>query len=1644
MGALCLGTIRVDRRQVPKRRVLPLATLPTHQMLTSRLSLTHFSRHPRLVRGLISMCAAVCLAACGGGGGADPAADVQGRKQALAAAPPAAAPADAHLKGMWGPVYAWPLIPIHTVLMPDGRVMSYGSRADGSSTAFFSVDVWDNTGDPDQGHLSFENGTGTDFFCSSQLLLPPASTSSAPKVFIAGGDIWTGSANSFVGNNRSTEFDANTNALLRGNDMVSPRWYSTSTTLANGEIYIQGGLGGRDTPEVRQLDGSFRQLTTADTSFLLWSYPRNYVMPDGSVFGYDFEGRMYFVRTEGSGRVDAKSILPLQYFGAGSSAMFRPGRILQIAGNTNAAAVIDVTSGTPVFTPTQSISSVRKLMTATLLADGQVLVTGGSPVWNELLGANKNAEIWNPTTGQWTLGAEGDRPRLYHSSALMLPDATVLVGGGGASAPIGADPAGERNVQVYYPPYLFTPAGTRAARPTIDSTPDWLEIGKTFSVRASGGTGGVSRVTLVKTGSVTHGYNLDQRFIELTFTRTATPSGSALAVNSPARPGEATPGYYMLFVFDGAGVPSQARILRMGVAGPTDTAAVPRLTAPGPLASLQNVAQNLQLAASDPNGDALVFSAAGLPPGVALNASTGLISGAPSVAGSYDVVVSVSDGTHSTGASFVWTVAAPTPLTLTLPPAPGASLSGGAALFAAGATGVGVQYSWNFGDGSAATEWSSQGTVSKVFSQPGTYVVTMSARDESGAVVSRSFLQTVYLGNGDKPSRASGNLAIETPLLGTDRLWVVNQDNNSITGFDTFTNQRLGEVAVGAGPRSIAVDAKGLLWVTNKFDATLSIVDPSSRSVLRTLALPRGSQPFGVAVSPVAAQAFVVLEGSGRLLRFDTDTFEQTGSLAVGAHARHVSVLGNGQAVYVTRFITPPMPGESTATVATPQQRGGEVIEVDVTSMTATRTIVLAHSDRPDGENQGSGVPNYLGAMAISPDGSQAYVPSKQDNIKRGALRNNAPLNFQNTVRAISSRIVVKGQGAGSEDLVRRVDHDNASLASAVAYDRRGVLMFVALETSREVAVVDAHSGAQVMRFDVGRAPQGLVVSADGFALYVHNFMDRTVGVYDLRPLLNQGLAQVPTLATLQTVATEQLPPAVLLGKQLFYDARDTRLARDSYMSCASCHSDGGHDGRVWDLTHTGEGLRNTISLRGRGGAQGRLHWSANFDEVQDFEVQIRALAGGSGLLSDAQLAVGTRAQPLGDSKAGISADLDALAAYVASLNTSAASPAREASGALTAAATAGKAVFAAQCASCHGGNDFTESSKQVLRNVGTQSAASGQRLGKALSGIDVPTLRDAWSTAPYLHNGAAATLEAAVQAHTGLNLSAADLANVVAYTQQIDGDEVSAPASEANLVVRAFSTLLDQVGALFDVRVNGAVVGSGQLDARAWVELLFDVATLVKDAVVEVVFKNNADSASEDRNLVVQAIEVNRSAPNGSAVVPATASGVLIDRGVGAQAFDGLDTVAAANTGGWMPWDSAVRFKLPALGSGDTVTVRGRATLAAGLGAQMELRVNGVLVGSRLISSTAVQDMVFNSPPIAPGDRIDVVFTNDFSNATEDRNLYVESITARGVVLPSTASGVAIDQGSGVAAFDGQGVVAAAPFGGWIPWNAAMRWVVP
>src|SRR5215213_7268154 len=149
--------------------------------------------------------------------------------------------------------------------------------------------------------------------------------------------------------------------------MHQARWYATATTLPNGEIYLQGGYGsnatkiGSNRPEIRNALGNFRLLPGIDTSGLYWWYPRNWVAPDGRIFGYS-DRTMYYVDPRGTGSLQPAGEIPWRYASGvtSSDVMFAPGRILRVGGGANtasanipgktAATLIDLNRGSPVLT----------------------------------------------------------------------------------------------------------------------------------------------------------------------------------------------------------------------------------------------------------------------------------------------------------------------------------------------------------------------------------------------------------------------------------------------------------------------------------------------------------------------------------------------------------------------------------------------------------------------------------------------------------------------------------------------------------------------------------------------------------------------------------------------------------------------------------------------------------------------------------------------------------------------------------------------------------------------------------------------------------------------------------------------------------------------------------------------------------------------------------------------------------------------------------------------------------------------------------------------------------------------------------------------------------------------------------------------
>jgi len=682
----------------------------------------------------------------------------------------------------------------------------------------------------------------------------------------------------------------------------------------------------------------------------------------------------------------------------------------------------------------------------------------------------------------------------------------------------------------------------------------------------------------------------------------------------------------------------------------------------------------------------------------------------------------------------------------------------------ASATGSGdVQYRWNFGDGNLDTPYSSSPTITHSFSRPGRYVVSLTVRDSSGDELRSTFTQVVHLPVQSALPKASGGMLEHST---ESQVWNVNPDNDTVAVVDTQSLSLLAEIEVGSEPVSVAEAPDGNVWVVNRQSASISVVNPSSLAVIANYPLRHASQPYGIVMD--ANGALVALQAVGRVQRIGLNGVAGI-SADAGANPRHLALNAAADTLYVSRYITDPLPGEDTAFVTVDngvQKFGGEVLVFDAASLTKQTSIVLAHINRFASEHEGPGVPNYLGPVVISPAGDSAWLPSKQDNILAGDLRGGAGMTFDQTVRAVTSKIDL---ATNTEITSSRIDHDNASVAGQSVFDPFGITLFTSLEGNRQVSVIDVHTGIEIGRFDTGRAPQSLVVSKDGSKLYVHNFMDRTVGIYDIEDITQRGLVTSSELATVNTVSIEELDATVLRGKQLFYDARDDRLAALDYMSCASCHVDGEHDGRVWDFTGVGEGLRNTITLKGRGGtAHGLIHWTGNFDEIQDFEGQIRDFAGGTGLMDDADFAA--TESTLGAPKAGFSTDLDALAAYMESLLTVDQSPWKNADGTMTSAALNGESLFITKgCASCHEGSLFTDSNSALLHDIGSSMPESGLRLGAPLTGFDTPTLLGVWRTAPYLHDGSAATLEDAIAAHTSIAVTAAEQADLASYLLQLD-----------------------------------------------------------------------------------------------------------------------------------------------------------------------------------------------------------------------------------------------------------------------------------
>lgn len=450
-------------------------------------------------------------------------------------------------QGQWSTLQSWPLVAIQSVLMHNGNFL-----------------VWDGWSDPQPTDV-FNPSAGT-----FDTTTAPASIFCAGLVQMADGRVMTvggyGGSALNLGITDTAVFDPATSTWSKLANMHEARWYPTVTELADGRyVAISGNSTDEnhwsDTPEVYDpVANTWTLLSNVSTPQVHESeYPFSFLTPSGKVFtiGPSEDDSFYL-------DVANQTWTPMGSSGVvnGSADMYRPGKILYTGGAADVnsatpahanAATIDLNAPTPTWQPVAPMNNARVYHTLTTLADGTVLAVGGSPTsdQNVVTSGVLPAEIWNPNTGVWTTVASMSAARNYHSTAVLMPDGRVLIAGGGHVADNTG--AGEFSEQIYSPPYLFN-----GARPTITSAPASASYASTMSV-STPDAASITGVNLVSLGADTHQGDMDEHFVPLSFTQTA----GGLTVQTPAGSALAPPGYYMLFLVNGKGVPSVAATVRI-------------------------------------------------------------------------------------------------------------------------------------------------------------------------------------------------------------------------------------------------------------------------------------------------------------------------------------------------------------------------------------------------------------------------------------------------------------------------------------------------------------------------------------------------------------------------------------------------------------------------------------------------------------------------------------------------------------------------------------------------------------------------------------------------------------------------------------------------------------------------------------------------------------------------------------------------------------------------------------------------------------------------------------------------------------------------------------------------------------------------
>ncbi len=460
------------------------------------------------------------------------------------------------------------LNPVHAAVMNNGQVLII----DGSKASNPLAAVWNPA-----------TQTATNFtmaysmFCNGMVVLPDG------RPFVIGGTVQTGSGkpSPYNGQNKASAFDPSTGLFTEEASMAAGRWYPTGTVLSDGTVFaFSGSEAAGDTNDTSEIfkanSGTGTWSTPVTANWVPPLYPRLHLLPDGRLFysGSGVTSEFYDLTTQ-TWSVCCNTIYPnIRTYGSSVLLPLTPAndfkpKIMIFGGGefdsttdaTNTTEIIDLSDKNPQWKSGPNMTEARIAMNATILPTGNILVTGGSEISEDAATASYNADLYHPNPsdpdyGRFTSAGKNSVPRLYHSNAILLPDATViLTGSNPPSVPY------ETRIELYQPAYLFNANGTLATRPTIKSVPAGpVNYAKSFTFQTPNPSN-IKSVVLIRPTAVTHAFNMDQRMIGLNFT--ANSKTGEITATSPSNSKIAPPGYYLLFILNAAGVPSVGSFIQL-------------------------------------------------------------------------------------------------------------------------------------------------------------------------------------------------------------------------------------------------------------------------------------------------------------------------------------------------------------------------------------------------------------------------------------------------------------------------------------------------------------------------------------------------------------------------------------------------------------------------------------------------------------------------------------------------------------------------------------------------------------------------------------------------------------------------------------------------------------------------------------------------------------------------------------------------------------------------------------------------------------------------------------------------------------------------------------------------------------------------